>query len=476
MPLAVGIIALALALINSWHVIVPWIQRPPDAVFTGIAHYFADFFLYIAQMREGTLYSSHWFTNEPMAATWIYWFNGLVGRAGSIVGLSPFATYNITLIALVLGLCVLWWALIKRVFADNFTRLVAFVFVLTASQAPNAAVFWFSPTPALNRLGGVPHQMLQTLFILAVIYIFIARPKSLLIIPLAFLASTANPIQMLLVVAAAALIMPKRLPMLAIPALIGAVLVNKEFAAQPVLIAAKAWEAAQHIRVGFLQFLLSIGPIVLLIPFGVKRFLKQKDPLRRLFFAYGALSMAVFFSPIPTLLGTASVRWLSPAAYALLPLLAAAGLPKSRYKFLLLALYVLVTTPVLASQVGSRMTPQPLNYVSRPVVDGISQLEKEPDGVVLTDPLLPYDVLIPVFAQHSSFTGHPIHTLYPEVKERLREEFFSGIWSEEQTREFLTNHRIGYVITVVENSRFDHSSLVHKLYQNEVLTLFQTNL
>lgn len=449
--------------------------RPPDVVFTGIAHSVADYFLYIAHMREGALFSSHWFTNEPMAATWIYWFNGLVGRVGGIVGFSPFVTYNLTLLALVLGLCLLWWKIIQQVFTDNFTRIVAFVFVLTASQAPNVAVFWFSPTPALNRLGGVPHQILQTMLILAVIQIFIVRPNSLIIILLALLAATANPIQMLLVVAAAAIIMPRRVPILAVASLVGAILVNKEFAAQPLLLAAKAWESAQHIQVSLIQFLQAVGPIVLLIPFGLKSFLKQKNPLRRLFFAYGALSIAVFFSPIPSLLGTASVRWLSPAAYAILPMLAAAGLPKSRYKFLLLGLYILVTIPALGTQVTSRMTPQPLNYVPKNVVAGISQLKGAPEGIVMTDPTLPYDVLVPVFGQHPSFTGHPIHTLFPDVKGRLRTEFFAGIWSEDEARQFIIDHRIGYIIARPEADVL-YPALLSEMFRNERLAIYKTTV
>jgi hypothetical protein len=121
------------------------------------------------------------------------------------------------------------------------------------------------------------------------------------------------------------------------------------------------------------------------------------------------------------------------------------------------------------------MTPQPLNYVSRPIVEGISQLEKEPDGVVITDPILPYDVLVPVFARHPSFTGHPVHTLYSDVKERLREEFFAGTWSEVQAHQFLANHRIVYVIAGPEGYIAYPTSL-SEIFRNETLIIYKATV
>lgn len=444
MTLVVGIISLIAAVANSWHVIVAWLHQPPNTVFTGIAHYFADYFLYVSQMREGTLFTSHWFTNESLAPTWIYWFNGLLGRIGDIAGFSPFATYNLALPALVFALCILWWKLIQKIFADNFTRIIAFVFVLTASNVPGLGDFWFSPMPALNRLGGVPHQIFQTILLVGVM-LTLSRP--FLLLPLAFLAATTNPIQMLLLTAAVAIAAPRRLPFLAIPALAGALLVNEEFARQPVLMAAKTWEAAQLLDVGVLQFLLAVGPIVVLLPFGIKHFLKKSDPLRRLILVYGVLSVVLFFSPIPRLLGTSPVRWLSPAAYTLLPILAAATLQKSRYRYLLLALYAVGTVPALFLQVQGRMTDQKFNYIPTAVIQGLSKLQSQPEGVILVNPAIPYDVLIPVFTGHPSFTGHPIHTLYPDVKERLRQNYFSGRMTDAQAKQFLIDHRIVYVIT-----------------------------
>src|SRR3989344_2457079 len=95
--LFVFIISLLLAILNQLHVIIQWFTRPAGTYFTGIAHYFADYFLYtdiMAQGAGGTLWTAAHFTNEPMAKTWIYWFNALLGFLGSRVGFTPFGSYN----------------------------------------------------------------------------------------------------------------------------------------------------------------------------------------------------------------------------------------------------------------------------------------------------------------------------------------------------------------------------------------------
>ena len=442
MTVAVGIISLILATLNSWHVLAAWLARNPNDYFTGVAHYFADYFLYIAQMREGTILSSHWFTNESMAPTWIYWFNGLIGGIGNLIGLPPFATYNIVLFLLAFGLCMLWWKLIEKIFTDTFTRVIAFIFTLTASNFPTLEAFWFSPTPAFNRLGGVPHQIFQTMLLVLLLLTY----RSWLSIALSFLAATANPIQTLLIVIAILAVRPRSFFFVGIPALLGALIVNNEFATQPVLLAAKAWEAAQPVSVSVPQFLLALGPIVALIPFGLRPFFHTASPLKKIVGIYGGLAVLLFFSPMPALLGTSPVRWLSPASYALFPLIAAAALPKIKLSILPLVAFALLTIPSLFTQIQARQGAQHLNSIPQAVTEKLMSLEALPPGVILMNPSLPYDAIVPVFTRHPSFTGHPIHTLYPDVKERLRQDYFAGRMNTEQQEQFLRDHRIVHVI------------------------------
>lgn len=462
--LFVFIISLFLAILNQLHVIIQWFARPAHTYFTGIAHYFRDFFLYtdiMAQGASGTLWTTAHFTNEEMARTWIYWFNALLGFLGNLVGLSPFATYNVSLFFLVFVLCLVWYKLTKILYPTRPSlRITSWIMILTASSfAQNGNLlgqFWFSPAPAFNRLGGVPHQVFQTIAFLLLSISF--SRKSLLTIPIAVIAASANPIQMVVFIIASLATRSTRVIPLVLVSLPVILATNKAFEL-PVLAAAKAWENAQYVSVSLWQFILSIGPIALLIPFGVRSFLKEKTPLRLLLFSYSALSILMFFSPIPTYVGTTSVRWLHPASYAILGILAAEGMFTIPKKYLLIIGYILLTIPSLAVQINARANTSPLNHVPLTVVDALTQLKAStPDvkeaptsgvnnPVVLTDPALPYDVLVPTFTGLASFTGHPIHTLYPGVKESLRERFFSGAMTEDEKKKFLKDHRIRYVIT-----------------------------
>ena len=48
--------------------------------------------------------------------------------------------------------------------------------------------------------------------------------------------------------------------------------------------------------------------------------------------------------------------------------------------------------------------------------------------------------------------------------------------SEGEAKEFLTKHRIGWIIIMSQNTHFDPSSLFKKAYQNKMLTIMQTSI
>lgn len=432
------ILSALLLLANSWHVLRQWLINPPGTVFTGIAHYYADYFLYVGQIAH----PGHLFTNENLAPTWIYWlYNGL-----GFFGGNPFVLYNASIIILSGILLWLLWKIAPQT--------IAFLFLATASNVSGFGDFWFSPTPALNRLGGVPHQIFQTILLLSVVLLFSKRnPKKLdigywILSIVAFLAATASPIQMLLLSIAICITKPRMIFYL-IPAAVGALLINAEFTRQPILAAAKIWEDSQKVSVNPLQFLLALGPIAVLVPFGIKTYIKNISPIRKIIGFYGALSLLIFFSPIPGLLHTSPVRWISPASYMLFPLLAAEGIMVFQSKrllfFLLIVAYSMFTVPSIIAQINARSgAPDALNHVPIDVVNHIQAIRK--GGVVLVDPSLPYDVLIPVFTGLKTFTGHPIHTLYPAEKEALRQKFFKGEMTESEKMQFLADHNIGFIL------------------------------
>lgn len=500
--LLVGGIALIMSVLNQLHVIREWFTNGPDQYFVGIAHYFADFFLYAAQMKQGasgSLLYYHRFTNESVPPTWIYWFNNLLGFIGHLFGLSPFATYNVSLFFLVI-VCILlfYYFLIMLYPTDKIKRIIALVFILTASPLflfGTPVGLWFSPSLPFNRIGGVPHQVFQTiLFIL--LTMSLAR-KSLFIIPLAILGSSANPIQMLIFVLAASvttgiLFIRHRNVRAAVPLLIlllfsfpAAWLTNQQFDS-PVIAMAKVWETAQWVNRSLPFVLSSIGPILLFLPFGIAPFFRKFRPLNILIVSYAMTSFILFFSPVPTMLTTTPIRYLHPASYILLPILAVEGifaLGKTRMGIsILILLYALLTIPTFASELRGRITPATnpgvlmdteFNHVPLPVVTALTWLERQPTDpsrpVVLVDSNKRIELLVPAFADKIVFSGHPLHTLYPEVKEKLRRDFFEGRMTEDQQKQFLTNHRIGYIITTPTGV----FPFFKKVFSNDTVTIYK---
>ncbi|MBI4066679.1 hypothetical protein HY411_03100 [Candidatus Gottesmanbacteria bacterium] len=624
---AVLAVAVGVALLNSFHVIVQWLNNKPGEMFTGIAHSFADYFLYTTHMAQGAagrwVYADQLFTNETLAPTWYYWFNVTLGHLGSLVGLSPFATYNVSLVFLVVVLCLVWYYLAKTLYPTNrFLRLTSWIMILTTtsffSPVPSGTgldflhvellgQFWFSPSPIFNRLGGVPYQVFQTILFVLLAIVFsrsltmestlrITKHElrsmgkaffssfiihnSLFIILLAFFAAIANPVQMVLFVAAATVTTAYvfthhknfnvsihqhivALGAVAVTGAFGAWMANQEFARQPVFVAARAWELAQWVPNSLPILLLSMGPILFFVPFGIRKVFTKGDTLRILLISYGLISFSLFLSGVPRLLQLSPVRFLHPVPYAAaLTLLAVEGFfqlsgmlkrvfrneaPRAHargiFKFfgernppkhypttlklrgvsarshsstglhpwssakadkislytmhaLLLALYLIFTVPAMYRQLMDRTTPARnpqllmdtvYNHVPAPIVEALTWLKRQPQTVppaarspasrgesvvVLVDPQIPIEVLVPVFTGKISFTGHPIHTLYPDVKETLRQQFFTGLMSSPQM--FLSDHRIGYIIAAPTRVLPPLVlSLVTQVYKNTSVTIYK---
>lgn len=127
MPVAVAIIIALITLINSWHVISQAWINPPNHFFIGIAHYFADYFLYISQIAQGahgwSLFARHQFTNEPMPPTWIYWFNVMLGK----FHINPFLTYDLAIIIESIIVLTLIWYMLRLALTNRTTQYIAFI-------------------------------------------------------------------------------------------------------------------------------------------------------------------------------------------------------------------------------------------------------------------------------------------------------------------------------------------------------------
>lgn len=538
---SIGIIGCVVAIVNQLEVFIQWIQNDSDHVFTGIAHYYADYFLYVTQMAQGifgNLLAYHRFTNEILPPIWIYWFNLLLGNIGNLMNFSPFVTYNVSLFLLVIALTYVWYYVASLLYpTQKIPRFIFMLFVLTSTNLFNIQAFvakqtielmgmsWFSPTLSLNRFGGVPHQIFQTILFVGLLIISVKllektssiRPKMVLLFTfMILLASSANPIQMLVFVTAFLSIAlwltyekrsidKKNMTVAGIVlavSFLGAYMTNISFR-DPLLAQAKAWESLQQSHISLLNLLLSVGPMSFFALFGLSVISKKLPMIQKLLFLYGILSLIFFFSPIPKLLGTSNLRFLHPAPYSMWAMLGVEGLifltkifralSKKRISMvsiqsIFLILYILFTIPSLIKEINDRVNPNAnpiltsnLNHVPKTIVSSLVWLKQQQgkNPVVVTDPSLPYDVVIPVFTGKTSFTGHKLHTLYPEEKESLRSQLFQGKMTESELRSFLFDHRIGYLLMQNSNpamSYFISKPYLYKAYDNGSIAIVSVRL
>ncbi len=533
-------ISICVVVLNFWHILTQWIQNPNGRTFTWIAHYYADFFLYVSQIAQGMrgnwITSSAMYTNEYIPDTWVYWPNVLIGKIGSILPFSPFELYSFALFVFVVLLLVLLYIIMKELFPKQpYSSLLAFFFfasasnfsdipkLLTTGKFSQLFEMWFSPTPALNRFGGVPHQTLQTILLLLTIYIFSrlvtgkhSRTASFGI-PLAFalicfVTATITPIQMLLVCAAIVGTLIIKKPAIhayisigigLLSAAAGAFVVNHAFDASALYTAAKMWEASQQVRATPIDLFVAMGPIIFFLPFGIRTFLSQMTPTRLVFLLYGISSFTLFATPLPHALGTSPTRWIHPASFVLFYAIAAEGFfslsailsnifrtikntslqrVHAHIPYILLLLYLFNTIPALIAQVYVRSSQETasilfstVNHVPTSAISMFKTLASLPDtGVVLTDPTLPYDAMVPIRSGKRSFTGHPVHTLFPQVKEQLRQQFFMGAMDETTARQFLKDHAIGYIMASTQATKTLPSyPFMKSSHYNEDITLYE---
>ncbi len=537
--LIVTALTLIFTFLNSLQVIIQWVSNPPGYYFTAITHYFADYFLYTYQMAEGAegkILTNFLFTNEPQRTTWLYWQNATIGFLGHLVGLDPFGSYNISLMLLVVTLITMWHILLTKIFPLSKTkRLLSLFIILTASpfislenlfyhgviRFPDK--LWFSPTPSFWRLGGVPHQVFQSIIIILFIISFAkllekqnVRTYSTQIL-LTIIITSAYPMQaMALLIGAGILSLWQTLRhnnlRLLIPITITGIIslpvayiTSVELSLAP-FAAAKTWELYQQVPREFSHFFQSHGPIMLFIPFGLYRYFYKANTTAKTFALYALSAIGLYYSPLPSLIGASPIRFFHPISHGFLSVVAAIGIIEipqlvlnipflHTLRFLktlallsAFSIYLLHTIPANYKQISNRITPfenywllmdTQYNHVPNDFIDAFAWLknQNEPENkkVVLSDDVLRVEILIPVFTEKISFLGHPLHTLYPDVKESLRNRFFTNAMSEDEIQSFFPNHRIGYIITSPTNSRVPTTAMKYVTigYENEKIRIYK---
>lgn len=518
-----------MAILNSLAFFIGIIRQPPGFVYLGTVHYWEDYFFYLNhffQGAHGAWLTANRFTSEPTSPGIIYWTNILMGKIGALFGLNPVLSYNVWLFGLCFFMLFLSAILLSIHFRKSaYLTLTAFIFTVLSSSLQNRVTssegtrifwpfqLWKTPHFSFDRLGGAPHQMIQTiLFYVLAFSLFLKLPKTRLpygqyLIPAVFgvLLSTINPVAAITVIGSAFLtglvmfILKKPLPeSFAIKFIVTAIssgltclymlsIMNTEPHIQT-----KIWEAANQNFTTWPFLAASIGPIIIFILFGVIAKWKSYQPLELFSLILFAGTYIVFMSPVPARVGIGNIRFLFPATYLFMGLIAASGLSYlaeklvrfTRIKYetgflILLGAFVLLTLPtnIWELYIKYPKTDQLLTYLPRESISGLEYLSRiyPYDDVALGNPATHLDTLIPPFSGHTSYSGHILHTIKNSEKQFIASQFYA--LSLPDPVNFLKSNKIKYVLFSKldgDQARFEQTyPYLDNINQNPEITLYR---
>ncbi|MEK7544065.1 MAG: hypothetical protein AAB557_04305 [Patescibacteria group bacterium] len=517
-------IALILTLANSANFLSGVMGTRPGEVYLGTTHYYEDYFLYLNQFFQGA--HGGWltlnrYTSESTPASILFWPNILLGKLGGALGLSPEISYNLSVMLLSFAVLIMISSLVAHTFPkDKIKTLMGFLFATLATSLINHIwvngnpmwypfQLWKTPNFALDRLGGVPHQLVQTLlFLLAMHAWFFLRPKKIpallsLLVSLASLVllSTLNPVMSAIFLGALwvtqIMMLPKQKTswVILFVTSIGVsatVWYYNLISGEPPHNLSKLWEAGQQITTTPLFMLLSIGPISIIGFIGALSVFKRARPIELFSIVLLIACYALYFSPIPKLIGISNSRVLFPAMYAAWGILGVVGLEtiasllvipalgariqnfinwilgslhfggqasprmtmnKTFLTVLLSLLFFLVSLPTLKWELGQKLAVKPeeripLLYLTTDVYQAFTYLRTAGsfDDIVLANPASHMDAILPALSGHTGYTGHPFATINNEQKKAGAMKFFQLKMTAIEAKEWLKTNNIRYVL------------------------------
>ncbi|OGG04315.1 hypothetical protein A2Z33_04165 [Candidatus Gottesmanbacteria bacterium RBG_16_52_11] len=519
------------ALTNSVRFFLATADQPPDSVYLGTVHYWEDYFLYLNhffQGAHGAWLTVNRYTPVPTPDSIIYWSNVMLGKVTGLLGMPPILGYNVSVIVLTSLTLALSYLVLRRVF--GLTPVMSLIGFLTGNTATSminrvqsregGMIFWpfqiwRTPHFAFDRLGGAPHQLMQTSlsYLFFIIYFSPANPdrksgvRKLILLGLTGVAlTTLNPVQagfylgLLWVTAAVTAVFRKNRPdtgkLLAVSAAVtGTFLYTSDILNSLPHIQSRIWEASQHSFTipGFL--ILSIGPILLLSIPGIIRRWKNFTPPEVFGLLVIAAGYGLFLSRIPQKIGVSNLRFLLPASYviwgafaawgvdAIVRKLKSAGVPKRSYLTgFVLIVYFALTMPTIIWEISQKLPTagdrtDPMIYLPRQVSDGFDYLARRTDfnSIVLANPSRHMDTLVPALSGHTAYSGHMLATVDNAGNQKQATRFFTG-----QTPEgagWLRSQQITYVLyTVYDGNRaeFERSyPFLKKIFENTGTAVYE---
>lgn len=496
------LVAMAAGLINISHVLIGAFQTPPQSLYLWTGHYYADYFVYVQAMVQGArgswLVENPYATDDPSRTLLAWGLDLLLGKIGGFLRISPFVLYWLVIAVFSFLLVVLIFFWLDKLLAKKPFYLRFSAFLMTLLAAPFFKIvkenglkfipydFWYAPSKLFERLGRVPRHLLDQILGVTVILIIsetflkIDRLSLKMIIKRSLIAAfligivlTFSYLAIILLVAigltGAYLLFRNYLarrrisyPILLVLIVIFLVdfpigLAVKYFSQfSGVLVRCGLWDVGQQIHYPFYFVLLTIGPILVFVPFGLSKFFRQLTPLKLLTASVFLVSWSFYFLPMAVFFKASYVRFLTPLSYLFLGATSAlgietlAGLAARIKKWLFLGTATLLLLLFLPSnyffwQRWLVFDPR-FTYVSYPTHQALLFLDSLPENkAVLTAPTGFLGSYLPIFVDKKVYLGREFYTPNFEEKKALASLFYEGKMAPEEAEKLLSDNGIGYV-------------------------------
>jgi len=503
----------------------------------GTIHYPQDYLYYLSQIAQGEdhifLSSLLWGT-QPFPKIAVYWPYVFFGRIGSILRISPIYMYQVALTVCGLLFCVSVYALIKRIFPNQWQKRVLtfllFMFsntflriVVENGQTILAPYYsWYNYGEPFLRFSAVPTHLLIQSAIFLIIISFLSFPeakqktKYIYLVFAAFagtLLGSLQPVQWILMAGSLGVfsllrdfkrlkqyvlhpsilqlqtLIYRQLPLLLL-IFIGSplVLYLSVILRREPFISASLWEASQSPYIFFNQIFQYWGPEFVISFLGIPLLLRQKKIAINVIVWISGISLFIFFHPYTKTLPVLTFRYLS----SLPVLLYAAGtsevidvVPRIFGKFapvfrsmIITALFFMLL-PLFHKQLTEKLafdTYNPKVYISKEVYTTFLEAKKrsQPTDGFLVE--APYEWVFPAIANRPSVAGEfyrpGISPIEDEIVSQHIATFFYNLMTESEMKIFLQTNNVQFVIA--RPATFPVSpSILTPIYQNNSLILYK---
>lgn len=529
-------ISLCVAVINILLVLIGVTKTPPGSEYLAVGHFYYDYFEYIQQMVQGMrgrLTVNNPFTPLDQSETIIGWGQYLLfGKLAVFFNWSVYFTYWFIVFIGSFILAILLYIVIKRIFKNQtfIYHLITWLMVIFATPFVKINFnefkiipfeFWYSPMSLFHRFGGVPHHMLTNILIV-VLLLSIAgiitniekldwrkiAIKAFIIGSILILLLTFAPFQVINIMSALIITVWIFINILIrnnkkqswkkllfftgfiVFFLVPAAFITLNLHGQGELFArAIAWETAQQHYPKLSIFLLTTGPILIFIPFGLKSYFHNITPLKLLVFFFTIFSYVYFYTPISLFFGTHNLRFLNPIAYLGLGMISIEGIRtiSNWFKFnktifytltlSLISYFVFITYIIYKSFFGVDQ----LSFMPKDLITGIKIIDNNKDNkAVLTSPRFALGLILPCVIDRKVYLGRPIFTPDYGNRSEIVEKIYQGLYPTDQTKQLILENNIGYAV-IDQREGHDAKGLetygfFNKIYENSQVKIYKVEL